>query len=304
MAFETYETGDGRPVELLTFRNGNNEYRYTNANNIVMNGAFEHTPVAYTRTAPSQSKDADDSQLRIKLPGSNPVALLYREILQSNITTVTIERYHANDPANDIQIFWKGQLGSVTVSDGTATMLCIPFTQGTDEIPRYTYQGLCNYYLFEGQTCRVTKNNFRFVSTITGMLTPTLIQVSGLRVQAGALDALVTSSLSSEELDQYWLNGYCRVESGEFRRIVDNPAGTGSPLDPDVIQITFAFISANPGDTIEVYAGCKRDTDTCVRKYDNLVNYGGWPTVPVVNPFTTELPPGSTDEDDGPKGFW
>lgn len=303
MTFAAYETSDGRPIEFLTFRNGLNEYRYTNANNIVMNGAFEHEPLAYTRTAPSQSKDSDDSQLRITLPGSNPVALLYREILQSNITTITIERFHFNDPDEQIQVFWKGQLGSVTVNDGQATMLCIPFTQGTDEIPRYTYQGLCNYYLFEGQTCRVAKNNFRFVSTITGILTPTQIQVAGLRVQAGALDALVTGSLTSEELDQYWLNGYCMVESGEFRRIVDNPAGTGSPLDPDVIKIPFAFIQASVGDTIEVYAGCARSTDMCVRKYDNLENYGGWPTVPVVNPFTTELPPGS-GSDDGPKGFW
>jgi hypothetical protein len=301
MAFADYETTDGRPVELLTFRNGLNEYRYTNANNNVFNGAFEHEPLAYRRTAPSQSKDSDDSQLRITLPGQNPVALLYREILQSNITTLTIERYHVNDPAGDVQVFWKGQLGSVTVNDGEATMLCIPFTQGTDEIPRYTYQGLCNYFLFEGETCRVVKNDFRYVATITGILEPTLIQVSGLRVQAGLLDAGVSGALSSEELDQYWLNGYCRVQSGEFRRIVDNPAGTGSPLDPDVIQIPFPFISANAGDTIEVYAGCKRDTDTCVRKYNNLENYGGWPTVPVVNPFTTELPPG-TRKTSG--GFW
>jgi hypothetical protein len=293
MSFADYETSDGRPVEMITFRNGNNEFRYTNANNIVMNGAFEHEPLAYTRTAPSQSKDSDDSQLRIKLSGSNPIPLLYREILQSNITTLTIERFHVNDPDNQVQVFWKGQLGSVTVENGLATILCIPFTQGSDEIPRFTYQGLCNYFLFEGNTCRVIKNNFRYESTITGILTPTQIQVDGLRVKAGELDALVSGSLDSEELDQYWLNGYCLSESGEFRRITNNPAGTGSPLDPDVIQIPFPFVQASAGDTIEVFAGCKRDTDICVRKFDNLVNYGGWPTVPVVNPFTTELPKGT-----------
>jgi hypothetical protein len=304
MTFEAYETADGRPIEFLTFRNGNNEYRYTNANVAVFNGAFEHEPLAYTRTAPSQSKDSDDSQLRVTLSGQNPIPLLYREILQSNITTLTIERFHFNDPDNDIQVFWKGELGSVTVTDGTATLLCIPFTQGRDEIPRYTYQGLCNYYLFENATCRVLKDNFRFVSTITGFLTPTLVQVAGLRVRAGEIDALVSGALSSEELDQYWLNGYCMVQSGEFRRITDNPAGTGSPLDPDVIRIPFPFVQASVGDDIEVYAGCNRSTDICKRKFANLENYGGWPTVPVVNPFTTELPPGTSNPDDGPKGFW
>jgi hypothetical protein len=301
MAFADYETSDGRPVELLTFRNGLNEYRYTNANNTVTVSAKEYEPLAYTRTAPSQSKDADDSQLRVVLSGQNPVALLYREILQSNITTITIERFHDNDPAIQVQVFWKGQIGSVTVKNSEATILCIPFTQGTDEMPRYTYQALCNYYLYEQNTCRVTKNNFRFVSTITGFLTPTLVTVSGLRAQAGALDALVSGSLTSDELDEYWLNGYCLVQSGEFRRVVRNPAGASSPLDPDVIQIPFPFVQASAGDTIEVFAGCKRDTDMCVRKFDNLENYGGWPTVPVVNPFTTELPIG-TRKTSG--GFW
>ena len=301
MTFATFETQDGRPVELLTFLNGATVFRYTNANNVVTVGADTFEPLEYTRTAPSISKDADDTQLRITLPSINPVVRLYREILQSNITTVTVERFHDNDPDQQVQVFWKGEVGSVTVNNALATILATPFAQGTDELPRFTYQGLCNYFLYEGSTCRIIRNDHRFVAPISGILSPTQITVNGLRAEAAIIDATISGALSSDELDEYWLNGYCEV-NGELRRIIRSPAG-GSPQDPDTIEIPYKFNNASTGDQIEVFAGCKRDTDICVRKFDNIINYGGWPTVPKINPFTTELPVG-TSADTQRDGFW
>jgi len=304
MTFEAFETSDGRPVELLTFLNGLTTFRYTNANNPVTIGADTFEPLEYTRNAPSLSKDSDDSNIKITLPSTNPVAQLYREILQSNITSITIQRFHDNDPSQQLQVFFKGEIGSVSSANSKTTILGIPSAQGRDEIPRFTYQSLCNYFLFDGTTCRILKNDFRYVATITSIdVTERFITVSGLRVQAGVLDAGVSGALSTAELDQYWLNGYCETGGAapEFRRVVQNPSGQVSPLDPDTIEIPYPFVNAQAGDPITVYAGCKRDTDICVRKYDNLLNYGGWPSVPEVNPFTTELPKG-TRKTSG--GFW
>ncbi|TFH65999.1 MAG: DUF2163 domain-containing protein [Candidatus Zixiibacteriota bacterium] len=298
MTFEAFETSDGRPVELLTFINGALTFNYTNANTDVIVGATTYTPLEYTRTAPSLSKDSDDGNVKITIPHTNPVALLYREILQSNITSVTIQRFHDNDPAEQVQVFWKGEIGSVATADSRTTILAIPLSQGQDEIPRFTYQSLCNYFLFDSGTCRIVRDDFRFVATITSIdSTGRFITINGLRTRAGVLDAGVSGALSSAELDEYWLNGYCLTGDGELRRVVKNPAGISSPLDPDTIEIPYPFVSASASDVITVFSGCKRDTDICVRKYDNIINYGGWPTVPEVNPFTTELPKGSRSSD-------
>jgi hypothetical protein len=39
------------------------------------------------------------------------------------------------------------------------------------------------------------------------------------------------------------------------------------------------------GDTIFAFPGCDRTVDTCVGKFDNLVNMGGFPHSPGRNPF-------------------
>lgn len=305
MTFETYETSNGQPVELLTFVNGTTVLRYTNANISLTIDAVEYLPLEYTRNAPSISKDSDDSQIRMNLPSTNPVVNLYRNILQSTITSLTIERFHQNDPAQDRQIFWKGEIGSVTVSNAVATLLATPLSQGTDEMPRYTYQGTCNYFLFENGSCGIQRNNFRHVSTITSIdSSGLLLQVLDLRVRAGVLDTGMGGLLSSDELDSYWLNGYIDV-GGELRRIVNNPAGATSPLSPDVIEIPFPLLNASAGSDITVYAGCSRTTSICRRKFDNLLSFGGWPNVPDnVNPFETELPKGNKQQAAPGGGFW
>lgn len=301
MTFQAFETSDGQPVELLTMVNGVTIERYTNAENQLVIGANTFEPLEYRRTAPAQSKDADDAQVRITLPADNPIVRLYSTILTSNITTITIERFHNNDPDEQVQVFWKGQIGSVTVSDAEATILCIPLTQGRDELPRYTYQALCNYFLYDTNSCRVVRDDFRFVGTITSFLTPTQVTCSGLRARAQVIDTGQGGNLTSDELDEYWLNGYLET-GGEVRRIVRSPGG-GSPADPDTVDIPFPFQgNVQVGDPIEVFAGCRRDTDICNRKFNNLLNYGGWPTVPKRNPFTIELPPGSREDTGG--GFF
>jgi hypothetical protein len=110
--------------------------------------------------------------------------------------------------------------------------------------------------------------------------------------------------LTSDELDGYWLNGYIDV-NGELRRIVNNPAGGTSPLSPDVIEIPYPLVNATAGQDITVYAGCSRTTDICRRKYNNLLSFGGFPTVPDnINPFETELPKGAKQEAAPGGGFW
>lgn len=305
MAFETYETSDGQPVELLIFVNGTTVLRYTNANVALTIDALEYQPLEYKRNAPSISKDSDDSQIRVTLPSSNPVVGLYRNILQSTITSLTIERFHNNDPVQGRQVFWKGEVGSVTVNNSVATILATPLSQGTDEMPRYTYQATCNYFLFEANSCGILRQNFKHDSTITAIDTSgLLLQVADLRVRAGVIDASMGGLLSSDELDSYWLNGYIDV-NGELRRIVNNPAGATSPLSPDVIEIPFPLNNASAGAAITVFAGCSRTTDICRRKYNNLLNFGGFPTVPDnVNPFETELPKGNQQQASGGGGFW
>jgi len=63
--------------------------------------------------------------------------------------------------------------------------------------------------------------------------------------------------------------------------------------DANTIRILQPFRSQAVNDTVIVYAGCDRTRSTCSRKFNNHLNHGGFPDIPILNPFTTELPPGS-----------
>lgn len=288
MSFDAFETSDGQPVEFVTFINGSTIVRRTNANRAVTPAAFEFLPLEYTRTAPAMSKDSDDTQIRFKVPGDFQIVGLYTNILTSNITSVTIERFHLNDPAAEIQVFWKGTIASVVRNNAMAEILCRPITQGGHEIPRFTYQSACNYFLYDSQTCRLNSADFDFTAPVTSIVNKTEIKITGLRAEAVIIDAGIPGTLTAAELDDYWLGGFVTA-NGELRRIAEGNIGA----DPDVIRIAFPFLDLEVSDLITVFAGCLRSADICVRKFDNIINFGGFNNVPEVNPMDTELPSGN-----------
>ena len=47
---------------------------------------------------------------------------------------------------------------------------------------------------------------------------------------------------------------------------------------------------ANPcalavSDAVTLYPGCARNRETCKNKFNNILNFGGWPWIPLRNPF-------------------
>ena len=166
MTFDAFERTDGSPVELLTFANGLQIFRFTNQIEPVTVGSFVFEPLAYTRSAWSQSKDQDDNNVRMTAPKDFAVAQLYQGVLTSSVTTVTIERFHADDlPTPQIQIAWKGQIVSLQYSGDNVEFLMEPITKGAEVTPPDTFSAQCNAFLFESPGCLLTADDFKFVAT-------------------------------------------------------------------------------------------------------------------------------------------
>lgn len=292
MTFQAFETGPlSQPVEFLTIKNGSNIWQYTNSNINQTLGARTFVPAAYTRNEPSFSKDTSDGQIKIRIPSSLPIVEFYETIPSSEISSITIERQIRNDPDLGVQIFWKGQVASVQREGDFATILAVPLNRLPAQIPRYTYSGLCNWFLFQDQ-CGLSRENWRHIGPVVTLdpSSPTIITITGLRTQAAALDAQVSpQTLTSQQLDDYWLGGYIQNADGEKRGIY----ATDVDGVPDRIRVLQPFRSLAVSDVVNVFAGCDRTRDTCAAKFNNSINHGGFPDIPVVNPFTTELPPGS-----------
>lgn len=289
MSYDDFETSDGRPVQLLIFANGLLRFRYTNVARPITVGVDVYTPLAYSYNEPALSKDSDDAQLRMRMPRTATVLALYAGAYRSSPTTLTINRFHDNDPDGQIITHFKGEVASVNRESGEGVMLIIPFQEGGHEIPRYTFQSQCNSFLYDSPGCSLTRGDWSFAGTITTIANGVEVEIAGLRAAAAALDAGVSSALTSDELDRYWQAGYLVTVDGEVREIMEGNFGS----DPDVLRLLHPFRSAQAGDAVTVFAGCEKSLDICNRKFDNAINFQGFAFVPEVDPAHTELPPGT-----------
>lgn len=292
MTFDAFETTDGSPVELLTFSNGFENFYYSNTIQPVPIGAITYEPLAYERSAWSQSKDQDDNNVRMTAPNDWPVAILYQGRLTSNVTTATIQRFHADDPAEEVQIAWKGRIVSLQYSGDNVELLLEPITKGTETTPKDTFSAQCNAFLFESPGCNLTADDWKFVATANAISPDGLeITFTGLRLEAVTIDAAQggPGSLTSAELDTYFQGGYIKTGAGEVRDIIEGDVGG----DPDTVRIPIPFRNFTAGDGASVFAGCRLTLDICNRKFNNAINFQGYPYIPEIDPANTELPKGS-----------
>ena len=286
MTFDATETSAlGQPVEFLTFTQGATGYRFTNSNFIEQLGARTFEPLSYTRTEPVYSKGSSDGHVEIIVPVDLPLVQLY-ESPTVQTTTVTIERRHRNDPDQGIQIYWQGVIGSISRNGFEAKILAIPLSGLPAQVPRYSYSGLCNWFLYQDR-CGLARQNFRHIGAVSSVVGP-VITVTGLRAEAAAIDAGISGALSSAELDDYWLGGYVETVGGERRSIY----ATNVDMNADRVRVLAPFNVLAVSDNVQVFAGCSRTRDICARKFANHLKHGGFPDIPIVPLFATELPTG------------
>lgn len=301
MTFAAFETTDGSPIELITFKNGALQFLYSNTIDIIQIGARTFLPLAYERTKFAQSKDSDDSNVTFTVPRGTEVTELYNGVLTSNITTVTIERFHNDDPDQQLQIAFQGRVVALPRKKDFVDILCQPLTAGAEATPRDVFSAICNAFLFDTPGCTLIRDDWKFDGVVDGInVEGTEITINGLRSQAAALDAAQggpTGPLTSGELDIYWQGGYIELVNGELRDIVEGNIGG----DPDVVRIDQPFRSVAVGNACTVFAGCNLTRQTCHKKFNNVINFQGYPDIPEIDPANTELPAGSRKSGGG---FW
>ena len=293
MGFDQFETSDGRPIELITFTAGAITERVTNGVRAIQVGANTFQPLAYTLSSFTQSKDTDDNNRTMRVPGTFAIVSLFTGPLTSTRVMVQVERFHLNDPAEELQIQWKGSIVSLQRVEDEAEVLLQPLTAGAEPVLRTTFGSQCQVFLFESPGCDLAQDDFRFVATLNAISSNGLeLTCTGLRAQAAALDAAnggPTGPLTDAELDIYWQGGHIRTGAGEIRDIVEGNVGD----NPDVIRINQPLRSIAVLDGLSVFAGCDHSLATCHKKFDNAINFQGTPYVPEVDPANTELPPGT-----------
>lgn len=255
-----FSTQNAQPVELYEFRQALTVWRYTSGPRPFTLTGIEYEPVPIVRSNIAQSKEVSGSSLSLKFPRDHVFAAQFLGATPDLVTTLTIFRGHSTDPDKEFQTYWKGRVVAGKANGSEITLECESvFTSLKRMGLRAAYQRTCRHTLYSG-ACGVSMNNYKAVATVQS--------VSGSNM---------TLTITGTFADGYFTGGIAKLPSGATRFILSHTSAG--------IVLSRPFTEDARGATIELFAGCDHLKATCMTKFNNLLNFGGFPYIPNVNPF-------------------
>ena len=271
MTFSPIENSreDGNILELYEFRFGVETTRLTSYNRDIVFQGVTWTAVPISRSEVQNSVEQAINELKVDLPLTHPIAAQYILNVPGRVGSIKIFRAHADDPAEETLLIFDGFVAQASF-DGAlvATLSCSPSTSVFKRSgPRFNYQSLCNHVLYD-ERCKILEVAFQFTGTVIAE-TGRTITVDGVFAAEGA---------------DWTTSGFVRSPAGtnDDARLILSQSG-------DVLTLLNNFAIPAIGLDVDVFAGCDHSLAICESKFANVINYGGFPFVPIKNPFNSSL---------------
>lgn len=247
----------GRVRELFAFSDGDTTWRYTSADRAV--SAMTHTwasaPIG--RGSIDETGEIHRAGLAVTLPITDAFARGFVSDQADRQVSVTMWSEAAED---DWAVAWRGRVVGANISGEVVTLNCESvFTSMRRPGLRARFTKGCRHALY-GRGCGLDLDAFDTASTVSA-IAGLVITVPGANAQA----------------DGWWVGGMFRGPDSTTRMIV---AHAGNNL-----TISRAIAGLAVSDAVLIYPGCDHTRGTCHTKFNNVLNYGGFPWIPQVNPF-------------------
>jgi uncharacterized phage protein (TIGR02218 family) len=261
MTYAIYEASaqDGQPVELYRFALGVEKWTFTSGQDKVVYQYEAYEPATIRRSGIEQGNEINRAGLDITLSRDSALASLFIASPPEGVVSVTIYRYHVTDTDNEVVVLWKGRVGGARLSGSELMLRCEPVATSLKRPGlRARYQLLCGHVLYSAG-CGALKESFRVDGTVAA--------VSGAAVQVAA---------AASKPSGYFVAGMLQTDVGA--RMIVGHAGANLDLIAPLPGLAV-------GQDVRLYAGCDRSTSTCLNRFNNLANFGGFPYIPQKNPF-------------------
>lgn len=256
----------GKPVELFKFEGTYANHFYTSGPEMVTYGGDDYLPLTLRRSTVQVTTTADDnSEVTVELPVGAEIIAIYGFQIAPPELRLTIYRGH--NPGEFVR-FWGGNVENINVGKGVATIR-IPSTLAaalSADFPNVFFQTPCNHDLFDAR-CKVVYEDWSLATTVAS--------VDGREVTVSSIGTL----------DGDLVGGEAVLASGE-RRMIISQVGT-------LLTVNYPFAQVAATDAVTISAGCDLAfRGDCATRFDNQINFGGFPFIPPSNVFSKGLEPG------------
>lgn len=265
----------GAPCELYQFTRGALVWRYTSFDADVPVG-----PVTFvagwplSRDEPEMSEESKRSSLRIETSADFPIALLFREGAPAEPIWVSVFRKHVGD--DETYLLWQGVLRNCnwTPASNKVEFDADPIEKVCGKGGfRQTYGPHCHKKLFSSR-CGVAEADHTVPATLASL-------------SADGFTATIPQA--SAKPNQYFRFGELLVLASQTRIMVLDHQG-------QTLRLKYPLRNVQPGAQLRLTAGCDHcwkladgSWGSCKATYNNLVNFGGYPFVPIKNPFESGI---------------
>lgn len=263
MTYSSYENAIeiGTPVELYQFSQGTTHWYFTSGANPITRLGIEYKGAAIERNGIKQSSDIFKDSLQFTFSRGNEFAVQYIGFPPEEVTTVTVLRGHYGDPDSEFIVYWKGRVVGAKASANSIEVECESiFTSMKRPGLRMRFELQCRHTLYLAG-CNVFREAYKHEGILTLGLDGITHTVDGADGQANG----------------YYAGGILIAPGGASRFITAHTQET--------ITISRPLAGLATGNTVAIYAGCDHTKATCLSKFNNLLNFGGFPFIPSKNPF-------------------
>lgn len=262
-----------KPKELYRFVEGSSIWTVTSADSSEVYNGETYVPVTIGRSEAESKNELSRANIQITVDLDNEMGRRWLRNVLDEVVSLTV---FSKDGA-EVSVVWKGRLSSVRPEETAITLIFESiFTSLRRPGLRAKYQRSCPHALY-GRGCFLNKNDW----AITGAVT----NVSGNDVVIPVADTYP---------DGHFTAGMIEAPDGTLRFIV---AHTGNsfrlirPLDPLSEDFSRSGYGLGYGEfygalTVRFFPGCDRTKETCLNKFNNIDNMGGFPFIPIKNPFS------------------
>ena len=249
---------NGNPIELYVFYYAGTRYLYTSSKYPISAEGLLFSPEYIERGESLKLGDSGGTieTCIIKVPRTNPVALLYQGA-PPELDKVVIEvfRIHGQATSDYIKII-DGTVSQVRFLDSTVELTITIENVLNRYIPRGTLSYNCQNCIYD-EKCRLSAENYGFECTISNWDNPLFLHSYNLR----------------EKESGYFTDGYVRMGSS-VRAIVKH--------EDDYIQIKYPINDAVKQANFTVYPGCSQVFKLCATRFHNTANFNG---IPYIEPY-------------------